>query len=173
MAAHFDDTTDRLQSTSLLENIDKYNRQQARQQKVLQAIQNTRARANSLEDPLSRGQRHVENSKIRMGMQIDDLAWKNLLLESQVLLTKEHQKWNYEAILEAVEGPLLNPARLNEAIKGTKFLRRIITFFHPFERRYSDLENSPVNRHIQLLLFACVSTLTRNFSRRRICDGPV
>lgn len=144
MASHFDDLQDRMQSTSLLKNIDKYNRQQARQQKVLQAIQNTRARANSLEDPLSRGQRHVENSKIRMGMQIDDLAWKNLLLESQVLVTKEYQKWNYDAILEAVEGPLLNPARLNEAIKGTKFLRRITTFFHPFERRYSDLENNPV-----------------------------
>lgn len=153
MASHFDNMKDRLQSTTLLENIDRYNRQQARQQKVILAIQNTRARANSLEDPLSRGQRYVENSRIRMGMQIDDLAWKNLLLESQVLLTKEHQKWNYEAILEAVEGPLLNPARLNEAIKGTKFLRRIIAFFHPFERRYSDLENNPVsllqlvNRH--------------------------
>lgn len=144
MASHFDDLKDRMQSTSLLENIDKYNRQQARQQKVLQAVQSTRARANSLEDPLSRGQRHVENSKIRMGMQIDDLAWKNLLLETQVLLTKEYQKWNYDAILEAVEGPLLNPARLNEAIKGTKFLRRVTSFFHPFERKYSDLENNPV-----------------------------
>jgi rapamycin-insensitive companion of mTOR len=145
MASHFDDAKDRFQSTSLLQNIDKYNRLQARQLKVLQAIQNTRARANSLEDPLSRGQRHVENSKIKMGMQIDDVAWKNLLLESQVLLTKEYQKWNYDAILEAVEGPLLNPARLNEVIKGTKFLRRVITFFHPFERCYSDLDNSPVS----------------------------
>lgn len=145
MAAHFDDVTDRLQSTTLLENIDRYNRQQARQQKIILSIQNTRNRANSLEDPLARGQRHVENSRIRIGMQIDDMAWKNLLLESQVLVTKEHQKWNFEAILEIAEGPLLNQARLNEAIKGTKFLRRIMAFFYPFDRRYSDLENSPVS----------------------------
>ena len=79
-----------------------------------------------------------------MGMQIDDITWKNLLIESQVLVSKEHNKWNYDAILEAIEGPLLNPSRLNEAIKGTKFIRRIAAFFYPFERRYSELDNTPV-----------------------------
>ena len=145
MASHFDDVSDRLLGTDALGNISRYTQHQVRQLKIHLAVQATRNRANSLEDPLSRGQRQIENSKIRQGMQIDDIAWKNLLIETQVLVIKEYQKWNYDAVLEAVEGPLMNPSRLNEAIKGTKFLRRVITFFHPFEKQYSDLPNSRVS----------------------------
>ena len=144
LVSHFDDASDRLLATSVLSNIDRYTRHQTRQQTHSVALRHFRDRANSLDDQLSRGQRQLEASKIKMGMQIDDIAWKNLLIESQVLVSKEHVKWNFEAILEIVEGPLLHPVRLNEAIKGTKFLRRLMSFFYPFERRYSDLENSPV-----------------------------
>lgn len=144
MASHYDDIGDRLRATGALQSIDKYTRQQTRQQATLVSIQNSRNRANSLDDPLTRGQRQIENSKIRMGMQIDDTTWKNKLLETQILVHKEHTKWNYDAILEIVEGPLLNPARFNEAVRGTKFMRRLITFFYPSERRYSDMDNTPV-----------------------------
>ena len=87
-------------------------------------------------------------------MQIDDLTFKNLLLESQVLIQKDYTKWDYNAIMTAIEGPLLNPARMTEAVKGTRFVRRIITFFYPSERLYSQLENTPVGTSVQAALQA-------------------
>ena len=161
MVSHYDETVDRNLATSVLQSIDKYVRQQTRQ-KTLQAVQYTRARADSLDDSLTRGQRHVETSRIRQGMQIDDLAWKNLLLETQVLTTKEWQKWNFEAVLAAFEGPLLNTARLTEAIKGSKFVRRVIAFFYPLEGPFSSLDNVPGNLKWTKLGCTMLSTLCSN-----------
>jgi rapamycin-insensitive companion of mTOR len=41
-------------------------------------------RANSVEDAVRRGQRQVEQVKVRMGMQMDDRAFQASLLETQV-----------------------------------------------------------------------------------------
>ena len=41
-------------------------------------------RANSVEESVRRGQRQAEQSKLKLGMQIDDKSFQNLLLESQV-----------------------------------------------------------------------------------------
>ena len=161
MVSDYDDTGDRSLATSVLQSIDKYVRQQTRQ-KSLVSVQHTRARADSLDDSLTRGQRHVESSRIRQGMQIDDLAWKNLLLESQVLTTKEWQKWNFDAVLAAFEGPLLNAARLNEAIKGTKFVRRVMAFFYPFEGPFPSLDNVPGNLKWTKLGCTVLATLCSN-----------
>ena len=53
---------------------------------------------------------------------------------------RDHTKWNFEALQEVVEGPLLNPKRLEEAIKILKFVRGFLKFFHPFEHRFSDMK---------------------------------
>lgn len=161
MVSRYDETSDRNLATSVLQSIDKYVRQQI-SPASRSALQTTRLRSDSLDDPLTRGQRHVENSRIRQGMQIDDVAWKNLLLESQVLTTKEWQKWNFEAILAAFEGPLLNAARLNEAIKGTKFIRRVMAFFYPFEGPFPSLDNVPGNLKWTKLGCTMLTTLCSN-----------
>ena len=41
-------------------------------------------RANSAEDAVRRGQRQVEQSKIKIGMQMDDKTFQSCLLETQV-----------------------------------------------------------------------------------------
>jgi hypothetical protein len=41
-------------------------------------------RANSVEESVRRGQRQAEQNKLKLGMQIDDKSFQNLLLESQV-----------------------------------------------------------------------------------------
>lgn len=43
-------------------------------------------RANSAEDAVRRGQRQVEQVKIKMGMQMDDKTFQSSLLETQVRL---------------------------------------------------------------------------------------
>ena len=77
-------------------------------------------------------------------MQIDDTSFRNLLLETGVLNTKDLTKWSFEILVELLEGPLLNPRRLDEAMRASKFMRRLLSFFHPFNYRYSDVRKTPV-----------------------------
>lgn len=80
-----------------------------------------------------------------MGLQMDDKQFQAALLESQVMLTRDHLKWNFETLVELIEGPLLNPKRMEEAIKVSHFIRRLMSFFHPFSRRFSDIKKSKEN----------------------------
>ena len=79
-----------------------------------------------------------------MGLQMDDKAFQSALLESQVMLTKDYQKWNFETLQDLIEGPLLNPKRMEEAIKVSRFIRRLMWFFHPFSHRFSDMRRDSV-----------------------------
>ena len=108
-------------------------------------------RANSVEDAVRRGQRQVEQVKIKMGMQMDDRLFQATLLDTQVMLTKDHTKWNFEALQDLIEGPLLNPKRMEEAIKVSRFIRRLMSFFHPFSNRFSDITRSRVCAHTRPL----------------------
>jgi len=60
------------------------------------------------------------------------------------MLTKDHTKWNFDSLLDLIEGPLLNPKRMEEAIKVSRFIRRLTSFFHPFNCRFSDLPRTKV-----------------------------
>jgi hypothetical protein len=60
------------------------------------------------------------------------------------MLTKDHTKWNFEVLHDLIEGPLLNPKRMEEAIKVSRFIRRLLSFFHPFSHRFSDMEKDKV-----------------------------
>ncbi|TFY70661.1 hypothetical protein EVG20_g2351 [Dentipellis fragilis] len=128
----------RIIGTSALSSIDSFNRNRARLQPS--PANSSRPRANSVEDAIRRGQRQVEQVKVRMGLQMDDRTFQAALLETQVMLTKDHNKWNFETLQDLIEGPLLNPKRMEEAIKVSRFIRRLMSFFHPFSHRFSDIE---------------------------------
>lgn len=120
-------------------------------------------RANSVEDAVRRGQRQVEQVKLKMSMQMDDKTFQACLLETQVLMTiflergylispqvtitKDYTKWNFETLQEIIDGPLLNPKRMEEAIRGSRFMRRLVSFFHPFSRQFSDIKRTRVCLH--------------------------
>jgi large subunit ribosomal protein L17e len=55
------------------------------------------------------------------------------------MLTKDYNKWSFDTLQELIEGPLLNPKRMEEAIKVSRFIRRLMSFFHPFNHRFSDM----------------------------------
>ena len=107
-------------------------------------------RANSVEEAVRRGQRQVEQTRLKMGLQMDDKTFQVLLLDSQVLATKDQTKWNFDILQDLIEGPFLNPKRMEEAIKVSKFMRRLMSFFHPFSHRFSDIKKNMVN--VQYLL---------------------
>lgn len=100
-----------------------------------------RTRSNSLE---------VESSKVRMGMAIDDANFRDLLVETQVLTSKDYTRWNFDVLRDLLEGPLMNPKRMEEVLKGSKLMRRILTFFHPHEHLYSTLPRTPVRPDLAL-----------------------
>jgi rapamycin-insensitive companion of mTOR len=57
-----------------------------------------------------------------------------------VTLTKDYTKWNFDTLQDLIEGAFLNPKRLEEAIRVSKYMRRLMSFFHPFSRRFSDID---------------------------------
>lgn len=93
-----------------------------------------------------RGQRQKE-LKMKLNLTIDDRHFSNLIVETGVLNTKNHLKWNWDALNEMIQGPLMNPKRLEEAIKVTKFMKRLLSFFRPFKYKFCDVKNTKPNQH--------------------------
>lgn len=67
-------------------------------------------------------------------------------------MSRDHSKWNYDVIMELLQGPLLNTKRLDEVIRATKFIRRIFSFLHPFNNRFSSILRTRVGLKSSALL---------------------
>ena len=91
-------------------------------------------------------ERQTDQSKVQAAMQMDEGQFRTLILESQVLNTTNYQKWNWNLIQTAIDGPLLNPKRLDEALKVTKFVHRLFNFYRPFKFRFADVKNTKPNQ---------------------------
>ncbi|KAL4073251.1 Rapamycin-insensitive companion of mTOR, N-term-domain-containing protein [Scleroderma yunnanense] len=142
LAADYTRGEHRIVGTSAITAIDSFNRNRAR---LYPSSRGPRPRANSVDDAVRRGQRQVEQSKIKHGMQMDDKMFQAYVLETQIMITKDSTKWSFEVLQELVEGPFLNPKRLEEAIKVGRFMRRLMAFFHPFSHRFSDMPKKQQN----------------------------
>ena len=103
-------------------------------------------RANSVEESVRRSQRAVEQERIKLRMQMDDKTFQACLLETQVMLTKDHMKWNFDTLQDLIEGPLHTPKRMEEAIKVSRYVKKLMSFFHPFAHRFCDLPRTKVRR---------------------------
>lgn len=75
-----------------------------------------------------------------MGREVEDAKFRKMVYDSRVLQTKDFSKWNWNLILELVEGPLLNARQLDELAKSTKFIRRLLIFYRPLRNRFSAIE---------------------------------
>lgn len=86
--------------------------------------------------------------KVQMGVQIDDAHFRQLITDTRVLQTKNYTKWNWNVLMELIEGPLLNPKRLEEVtIKHfSKFAKRLMSFYRPFKYRFSAIKKTKYNR---------------------------
>ncbi|GAA5864925.1 hypothetical protein JCM8547_004239 [Rhodosporidiobolus lusitaniae] len=108
-----------------------------------------RGRSNSLDPPLphslpsttisQQASSLLTSFKLQSSLQIDDASFRNLLLSTGVLSTKDHTKWNLDVMVELLEGPLRNKGRMEEAVRASKFMRRLSGFFQPFSLRYCEV----------------------------------
>lgn len=100
--------------------------------------------------------------KKQIGVQIDDNGFKQLLQDTQVLATKSYSKWNWDALTELIQGPLLNPKRLDDAIRNTKFMKRLMSFYRPFKYRFSSIKNTRPNQKCIRVGQALLTTLLQS-----------
>jgi hypothetical protein len=74
---------------------------------------------------------------------------------SHVESTKEWQQWDWDVIMELLEGPLTQPVRLAEALKG-KFIKRICGFYRCSQDDRGFFAHFPwVPDHVSYLRPAC------------------
>jgi len=102
--------------------------------------------------------RQTDASKVQM----DEQTFRNLVIETQVPNTVSFQKWRWDVILTIIEGPLLNAKRLDEAIKVTKFVHRLLGFYRPFKHRFSMVKNTKPNQRYVRAGCALINTLLQN-----------
>ena len=126
-------------STSTIYQIDSINRTLARSG----GFSNGAARY-SVDMDISASLLSGEQSKMNAAM--DETQFRNAILETHVLNTVNYMKWKWDLILRLVEGPLTNPKRVDEAIKGSKFMKRLIGFYRPFKYRFSMIANTKPNQ---------------------------
>ncbi|KAH9889877.1 Rapamycin-insensitive companion of mTOR, N-term-domain-containing protein [Cubamyces lactineus] len=143
LASDYNDNEHRIVGSAALSAINSFNRHWSRMEPAVKG--DTRPRANSIEDALRR-QRQIEPAKLKMSMQMDDKTFQALLLDTQVMATKDYMKWNFETLQDLIEGPLHSAKRMEEAIKVSRYIRKVMSFFHPFSHRFSDVPNTKQNQ---------------------------
>jgi len=112
----------------------------------------------------------VEQVKLKLGMQLDDAHFRQLILDTQVLITNNYTKWQWDKLYELFQGPLMNQKRLDESIKGIKLLPKLFGFYRPSKNKFSKIKNTKV------LHFYCsganVSSLMLSMSRLDVLCLP-
>jgi rapamycin-insensitive companion of mTOR len=111
---------------------------------------------NSSTDNLAR---FDDTPKGNTGSAFDEATFRQMLIDSQVLVSGNYLKWNWDIILKIIEGPLLNGKRLDEAIKASKFIKRIISFYRPFKYKFAEVRNTRPNQKYVKVGCALMHTL--------------
>lgn len=103
-----------------------------------------------------------DQGRDKLSPTMDETQFRNSILETNVLNTVNFLKWNWDLIHRIVEGPLTNPKRLDEAIKGSKFVKRLIGFYRPFKYRFSMIPNTKPNQRYVRTGCALMRTLVQS-----------
>ncbi|WVF67846.1 hypothetical protein IAT40_002607 [Kwoniella sp. CBS 6097] len=156
-ATDFRNPGERMAALTALSSIDSLNRNQTKAGK--KAGKEKPSAMTLQQDSLQRGQRQVQSVKLRLGLQVEDKQFQQMIVDSGLLLHRDHTKWNYDIIVDLVEGPLLNPRRMDEAIKATKFVRRLFSFYHPYNNRFSAVKRTRPNHKWVKLGCSLISTM--------------
>ncbi|PHH88312.1 hypothetical protein CDD83_7704 [Cordyceps sp. RAO-2017] len=83
-----------------------------------------------------------EHPKANAAMVFDDATFRQLLIDTGVLNSSNYLKWNWEVIIKVIDGPLQIGKRLEEAIRASKFMKRIMSFYRPFKYKFAEIKNT-------------------------------
>ncbi|PGG99617.1 hypothetical protein AJ79_08477 [Helicocarpus griseus UAMH5409] len=87
-----------------------------------------------------------DQGKAKLSASMDEAQFRTAILDTHVLSSVNFMKWKWDLIHNIIEGPLTNPKRLDEAIRGSKFMKRLMGFYRPFKSRFSIIRNSKPNQ---------------------------
>jgi hypothetical protein len=110
--------------------------------------------------PASGSTGNVEQGKLVASM--DEAQFRQAIMDTNVLSSANFNKWNWDLIHNIIEGPLTNTKRLDEAIKGSKFMKRLMGFYRPFKYRFSGLRNTKANERYVRTGCALLRTLLQS-----------
>lgn len=147
-------------ASGVIYQIDSVNRTLQRSGHVNKAQQSSSADI-GVRDPSS-ASRPSEPTKSKLSVDIDELQFRALLLETQVLTTANHLKWKWDLINDLIEAPLRNPKRLEESIKASKFMKRLVGFYRPFKYKFSEARNTKPNQRYVRTGCALIKALLHN-----------
>ncbi|EER40230.1 cytosolic regulator Pianissimo [Histoplasma capsulatum H143] len=88
----------------------------------------------------------TEQGKTKLSASMDEGQFRTAVLDTHVLSSVNFTKWKWDLIHNIIEGPLTNPKRLDEAIRGSKFMKRLMGFYRPFKSRFSMIRNTKPNQ---------------------------
>lgn len=83
-----------------------------------------------------------DQPKANAAVVFDDATFRQLLIDTQVLNSSNYMKWNWDVIIKVIDGPLQSGKRLEEAIKASKFMKRIMSFYRPFKYKFAEIRNT-------------------------------
>ncbi len=83
-----------------------------------------------------------DQPKTSTSISFDETTFRQLVVESGVLGSSNFSKWDWDVILKIIEGPLTNGKRLEEAIKASKFVKRLVSFYRPFKYKFSEIKST-------------------------------
>lgn len=148
-----------LAQISMIYQVDSVSRTLHRSQADTKSVLNS---TKQLMQPPSVASRLTDSTKPKADIDMDDIKFRAAVVETQILNYVNYIKWNWDLIEDLVEGPLKNPKRLSEAITGTKFLKRLLTFYRPFKYRFSDTPNTKPNQRYVRVGVSLMKTLLQN-----------
>ena len=100
--------------------------------------------------------KHLVTGEVLVGSQITDRQkytatmdgehFRQAIVDTQVTAHASHVKWKWELIHSLVEGPFTNAKRLEEAIRYSKFMKRLLGFYQPFKYKFSTIRNTKPNQ---------------------------
>lgn len=114
---------------------------------------------NSVNNSCSMLESRDGQTKSNPNLVLDEATFRQLLIESQILSSTNPSKWKWDVVLRIIEGPLLNGKRLDEAIKASKFIKRLMSFYRPFKFKFSDMKNSRSSHKYVKVGCALINTL--------------
>lgn len=102
-----------------------------------------------------------DQGKDKLSPAMDETQFRNAIMETHVLNTVNFNKWKWDLIHRLLEGPLTNPKRMDEAIKGSKFMKRLLGFYRPFKYRFALIPNTKPNQRYVRTGCALMRTLVQ------------
>lgn len=149
-AANFD-SEGRVQATATVYEVDRVNRT------LYRSVGGQASQIQTKEDGSAARTRAASKSQVEATM--DEAQFRQKMIDTGVLNTVNYNKWNWSLIQSLIEGPMQNPKRLDEALRITKFVHRLLGFLRPFKFRFSDAPNSKVNQRYVRAGCALMKTL--------------